>query len=315
MRYFLLKVGLFLLPLLALGVAVDVLLRRIPNDYAYKRAYLDAHAGEIETLVLGSSHAFYGVDPAYLEGNAFNAAYVSQSIDIDALIFAKYRARMSRLKTVIVAVSYESLYYQLSAGAGAWRARNYALYYGLDVGTEARRHLEALSFRLPENAGRVVNYHFRHRNYLTSVPLGWGTDHREAGMADLAASGRSAAEHHHHDVNLSAAQQRFRENEVALEKLIAWCAARDVQIVLVTLPAHVSYREHVKADQWTPTEAALHRMAAHYDDCVYVNLLADPRFTDGDFHDGDHLAEVGARKLTGVIRRVIDSVGVGVGDR
>ena len=41
----------FLLPLIVAFVALEMLIRYIPNDYSHKKNYIDANAGKIETLI------------------------------------------------------------------------------------------------------------------------------------------------------------------------------------------------------------------------------------------------------------------------
>lgn len=78
---------IFLLPIL-LGLCVlESFLRAIPNDYSYKKKYLDENAEDLELLILGNSHYYRGILAEDLNINSFNAAYVSQSLNLDFLIF------------------------------------------------------------------------------------------------------------------------------------------------------------------------------------------------------------------------------------
>ncbi|MDR2410253.1 MAG: hypothetical protein LBE13_19380 [Bacteroidales bacterium] len=83
MRKFIVRTFLYLLPVLLFLILLEILLRNIPNDYSYKKKYLDTQFCNIETLILGNSHSFYGIDPVYFSTNTFNAAHVSQSLDYD----------------------------------------------------------------------------------------------------------------------------------------------------------------------------------------------------------------------------------------
>src|SRR5574339_19425 len=98
MSKFLRNLCLFLLPVFFLGSVMEGLIRNIPNDYSYKRGYLDKNAGSIEVLFLGSSHAYRDIDPALIHANSFNAAYVSQSLYYDNRILKKYETQWSHLK-------------------------------------------------------------------------------------------------------------------------------------------------------------------------------------------------------------------------
>ena len=66
---------LLLLPL-AMG---EIYVRSLPNPAKYKHAYLSRHSREVEVLILGSSHTYYGLCPERLGENAFSAAQINSS--------------------------------------------------------------------------------------------------------------------------------------------------------------------------------------------------------------------------------------------
>jgi len=113
MNKFIKKVLIFSTPIIIFIVSMEVILREIPNDYSYKKNYLDTHSNELETIFLGSSHAYYAINPEYIHFNSFNAAYVSQSIDYDLEILKKYENRTARLKFIVIPIDYSSLYNRL----------------------------------------------------------------------------------------------------------------------------------------------------------------------------------------------------------
>ena len=55
-------------------IPMEILLENIPNDYSFKKEYLDENSDSIEILVLGSSHSYYGINPIYFHLRAFNAS-------------------------------------------------------------------------------------------------------------------------------------------------------------------------------------------------------------------------------------------------
>ena len=95
MKPFLLKVFLFLLPVNLAIVAVELQLRTIPNAYSLKKTQLDNLCEELEILCLGSSHAFFGINPVYFSKKAYNAANFSQTLDYDQKILEKYIDKMT----------------------------------------------------------------------------------------------------------------------------------------------------------------------------------------------------------------------------
>ena len=77
-------------PLLLGALILEVLIQNIPNEYSYKKSYLDSNSNEIEVLFLGSSHVYYGVNPEYISANSFNASHIAQTLDYDYAILKKY---------------------------------------------------------------------------------------------------------------------------------------------------------------------------------------------------------------------------------
>ena len=97
------------MPIFFIAVVAEIFLRKIPNDYRIKKQYFEWHSAEIKVLFLGSSHAYYGINPIYMKESSFNAAYVSQSLEIDYEILNKYKSSLKSLRTIILPVSYFSL--------------------------------------------------------------------------------------------------------------------------------------------------------------------------------------------------------------
>ena len=91
MKRFVIKTIYISLPILVVAILMEILLRNTPNDYLFKKQYLDKHSSEIETLILGSSHSFYGFNPEYFSSNTFNASHISQSLNYDFEILKKYQ--------------------------------------------------------------------------------------------------------------------------------------------------------------------------------------------------------------------------------
>jgi len=80
MKLFFKKILFFVLPLLVIVIMMDFYLTNMNSLYKEKADGLAEHANEIEVLILGNSHATYGVDPNHFSTYAFNIANVGQSI-------------------------------------------------------------------------------------------------------------------------------------------------------------------------------------------------------------------------------------------
>src|SRR6185437_12759859 len=128
---FLLKLLIFISPIILLYVFVEHKVKSVPNNYSVKRGYFQEQLDSIEILVLGSSHSFYGISPQFFSKKGFNIAQVNQSLHYDRALTLKYLSSLKKLQLVIVPVHYASFYYQLSKSPENWRAYFYLHYWDI----------------------------------------------------------------------------------------------------------------------------------------------------------------------------------------
>lgn len=299
MKKFILKTLSSLLPIAIIAVLMEVMLRLIPNDYELKRKYLDSHSREIETLILGSSHSFFGLDPAYFSVNTFNAGYNSQSLDYDYEILKKYQDKFDKLKTLVLPVSYFTLFGKLETGPDRWLIKNYILYFRINTSPKFSDHTEILSNKLNVNVRRLVSYYIKGKTNSISSGLGWGTTYNSENARDLTETGKeSALRHTRKDIESGKNSQIYEENILEINNIINWCNDRHVVVILFTPPAFETYRRHLNTEQLNITLKTVNEFDVKHDNCIYINLLSDPQFVAGDFYDSDHLSEIGAKKLS-----------------
>ncbi len=108
MKKFLKYCLVFVLPFLMVAITAEYLLRQVPNPYQYKYEWMQQHAEDVEILILGSSHTFYGIRPEFLDGKAFSLANVSQGPKQNLYLLEYWADRYRNLKTVIFPISCSS---------------------------------------------------------------------------------------------------------------------------------------------------------------------------------------------------------------
>ncbi|MBU2951397.1 hypothetical protein KO493_11885 [Tamlana agarivorans] len=289
-----------------MAVLMEAFLRKIPNDYVLKKEYLDAYSNDIETLILGSSHSYYGLNPAFFSSKTFNAGYISQTLDYDYEILKKYESRLKKIKTVILPISYFSFFEKLEETPESWRVKNYMLYYDMDTAKGLVNYFEILNFPVKTNLKRIISYYFLSESSITSTKLGWGTNYNSENAQDLIESGEPRARVNTY-INKEGYQVIFDANLVTVNNIISWCKSRNVKLLLVTTPAFESYCENLNKEQLEITLTLSETIGGNYSNCVYLNLLNDPRFDSIDFYDADHLSNIGAEKLSEIINNLINS--------
>lgn len=307
MKRFVIKTIYISLPILVVAILMEILLRNIPNDYLFKKQYLDKHSSDIETLILGSSHSFYGINPVYFSSKTFNASHISQSLNYDFEIIKKYEANFTNLKTIVLPISYFTLFGKLEAGSESWRVKNYVIYYSLNSTKSLSDYSEVLSNRINVNFKRMVLYYVLGHSTISCTKLGWGTSYNSKNARDLVESGKTAAKRHtRDDINTDKYQEIFNDNILILNSIIQWCKENNVKVLLITPPAFEAYRANLNIEQLNTTLKTTSETATKYENCIYYNLLSDSNFVATDFYDADHLSEIGAKKLSVFINKKIN---------
>ena len=285
-----------------MGGSIEALIRNIPNDYSYKRGYLDQNASDVEILFLGSSHAYRDINPIYIDANSFNAAYVSQSLYYDYRILEKYNDNWARLKYIVIPVSYFSLFYKLEDSPESWRIKNYSIYYYIRTTYHIADYSELLSNKLNINLERIFAYYSAGQTNITSSNLGWGAKDKPTIKFDFAEKGEEAAQRH-----TVANDVFFDENVNVLRSIISFAEAHDAQIIFYTPPAFKTYVENLNERQLSRTILTMTELDNAYPNVIYMNFLTSDLFGQSDFYDADHLNEIGARKFTLEIGKLIDA--------
>lgn len=287
---------------------MEILLRNIPNDYKLKRDYLDKNSPEIETLILGSSHSFYGFNPIYFTTKTFNASHISQYLNYDFEIMKKYDTSLNQLRTIVLPISYFTLFGKLEEGSESWRVKNYMLYYGLKTSTSLTDYTEVLSIKTKVNLRRLGSYYIKSKPATSCTNLGWGNTHKSENAKDLTKTGKTAAIRHSKDINAIKFKNILIDNKLILHSIIKWCKNRNIRVVLLTPPAFKSYRQNLNKMQLNKTIEIAKRIDLSYNNCIYLNLLNDTNFIAKDFYDADHLSEIGAKKLSKLINEKINTL-------
>lgn len=295
-RSYLLKLALFILPLLMFFACLEYELRQIPNDFNYKSSYLEKHADSLEILILGSSHSLSFIRPELMHSNAFNAASLHQTLKFDRLIYEKFKGRMSKLKTVIIPISYGSYFTSLSHGKDKWRLKDYKLYYDYnEVGPYYS--LNVLNGSTPHQIREVFTYKTKNENLITCSEKGFGLQFSRNAQANLEKTGIKVAKAHTRECS----DEFINENVTALEAIIKSCSDKNINVVLYTAPAWHTYRENIDAATMQKTYDITQKLIKKYSNIKYINYFDDSRFISSDFRDVDHLNENGASKFTKIL--------------
>ncbi len=292
------KLLLFLSPIVLVWAAVEWFYRTTPNNYTVKYDYMEAHSADVETLLFGSSHCFYALDPTYFSGTAFNLSNISQSIEFDALLFEKYFDRMPKLKKVVFCIEYSNLSHKENTREDVFRKYYYENYMHLDVPSVSPIDPKKYSLAFTRSLEQTWESYERYDFFGTIVdcdPNGWGNNYPKVYRfgPDYNVEERLQA---HEDGSVD-----FSENVARLEHMIEQCEERDVEVVIVSLPQSKLYTQGLDRHKLELIYATCESLAEDHEKVRYLNLFEDPRFVDDDFFDADHLNDVAAVKCSKIV--------------
>ena len=287
MKRFIRKILIYTLPVVLVAVGLEIYVERIPNSYTYKRTYMELHASEIQTLVLGSSYAYDGIDAEVLP-NAFNLANSSQCFEDDYRLLQRYIVHMDSLQTIILPLSYSSLQMVSSSNRRGYYTIYMDLYprwplskYSFECCNLELMTKKIIKHTLREDVVRCDSLGQRVGHTLDTRPVDWQDTQA------LIANDRFVG---------LAAQPYIDENLDWLCRIAQECQVSGVELFVVKMPVLQEYRDAMPPEQVEAMNQALESIASKFD-CVRVLDYQDWG-TDADFWNATHLNTTGAQRFT-----------------
>lgn len=294
-RFLKLTAWFALLALMAIGL-LEWGVRQLPTVYSYKNAWMERHGEGVNTLILGSSHTYFGIKPELLGDSVFNLANASQTLEYDLALLERYEPVLKNLKRVIVPISYFTFNEPLLEDLAPRHCVSYKVEMHLNVHPFLSKYNLAISdysgFR-----GKIKNiFSPQEHNECDSLGFGLGftLSHRDAAWES---KGRFRAGEVTHP-----SATRPAEVEAVVRQIVEYCRARGVEVVLVTTPVWHTFRENVDPEQQRNFETYTARVVEEYG-LRYFNYYASEEFGPDDFHDVDHLNDQGANHFTTILSK------------
>ncbi|KMQ64551.1 hypothetical protein ACM46_09830 [Chryseobacterium angstadtii] len=297
MKKLLKNIVYFIFPVVAVLVATEYLAENIPNEYSIKNDYLEKNSDTVEALYLGNSHVYFGINPEYSTHKSYNAAYISQSINLDWMIVGKYNWK--DLKYIIIPADYVSMYYTLETANDKWRIKNYNVYYHFRIGYNPINYTEIFTGKIKDQVKRIDEFYIANQKNIQSNDLGFGTAYRYPSPLDIAKTSKEAAKLHTFDIRSDKYQNNFKINKAALYDLAAFAKKKNIKVVFLSSPVCKKYFDGCDKTQLSNTMKVYSDLLAKYPEtCSHLNYMESSYFNESDFYDGDHLNNRGAQKLT-----------------
>ena len=296
------KLCLFALPLAAIGLALEAGMRRHPDTNQRKRMAWEAAADSARVLILGSSHAQFGLRPDVLPVPAFNLAGFSQTFRYDSALLAGSIERMPRLRVVILTISYFSFQEELGPGVEPWRCWSYRDAWGIPAPSELSGYDPARWSRV----ARLGNWRSAMRALKGFAPPpdlvpigvdGWGEaldPHPHRPQDSAWARERIQAWQASMDSSRRALQVR------RLGHILSMTRRTGAKAVVVATPILEPLRR-VESPRIASENRRFADSLAKAHEAVFLDFEADPSFGIADFVDMDHLGPAAAGRLTRMV--------------
>lgn len=280
-------------------------LREMPTTYSMKRKLMETMGADMQVLVMGSSNAYYGINPQRFDVPSFNQGNRAQSHYYDLQILRKEIKRLSNLKIVVVPFIFLTFGTE-QENIELWRTYFYDQYFGISANpkqisyygwsywVDPRRWSKIANFA--ERAPDYIAHNFRDQIADKMNDSGW-FDAGPAPMNPSKGIGKSGSEAHNGSVNPDLYDVNLNYLQEMIDKDLK---PRNIQVILLQLPLHIDYRKHLN-EKYTLMGKKIQDFADK-NHLVYKDYSADERFSGEDFTDlPDHLNQLGANKISKII--------------
>ena len=297
MSKFIYKVLLLSITISIALVLTEYFVRKVPNEYSYKKEYLDTNISDIEILSLRSSIGRSGINPKYFSYRTFNAGNVSQDLRRDWDLVNCYLDKASQLKYLILPLFSMSYWYELENSIESWRLRKYAIYMNMHSGLSVVDNLEVSSPVVCRDI--LKRYYISKRSLVECDSLGCGLD--SINELDFKKSALLASQLH----NCSMDSLTEEDNLILLDSIIKKAFIKDVKVILLLTPCDSTYRKRMNEKQIKRFDFLSNKLVRENKNVFYIDMFADNRFMHDDFRNANHLSIEGGKKLSQIINDTI----------
>ncbi|TAE59004.1 MAG: hypothetical protein EAZ89_02895, partial [Bacteroidetes bacterium] len=281
----------------SLLLGLEMAQRRLPNDYTHKRQLLESQLGEIETLILGSSHSYLALDPGQFEEKTFNLASTAQTLYFDQYLLDRYIDQMPKLRRVIVPVSYSSLAAESDRLPDDFNKSYYfAHFYDSEAFTNPfsfKKYSLTALWGIKASVDRSFAYAFRGDSLVECRRNGWYATEEQR---DLLKNGRESGRFQDRFYD----ERLFSQNLGYIEQMIRRCREKQVAIYLISTPMWKTFMANTQPGRYAKM-VYLTDSLAHAQGVPYWNFSTDERFGEEDFFDSNHLRTQGAVKFSRIL--------------
>ena len=304
LKIFFLKLLIILISIALVVGFFEYNLAKIPTSYNIKKSNIEKEASEIQVLILGSSDAIGGINPAFFSKEAFNMADSSQSLYYDLKIFSKYSSQLKNLRVLIIPVTYLSLQYNFDESLESWRSFFYDRTYGIPQRKKSR-WIDVRAHSLFALYGQQRSLFYALKGFkMNLAPDIFENGYQKIDGSNIASlnesGGKLAVDIHESEMD----PQYFSENVDYLNQMIRIAKEINATPVIVTPPVSHFYSANIDKNVYMQMVSTIEEISRQQK-VKYLNYFYDSHFSIEDFLDPHHVNSMGAEKFTKILDKEI----------
>lgn len=306
MKKFLLDCLYVLLSIVLISATIECLLLLKPNEYSYKRKYVEKHIDEIEYLLLGNSSIVFTILPDSLGNNCFNMATAGRDIRYDLELAKRYVPEMSNLDVLVVPLIYNNFI----LGRGEPNTLDQRKPLGMQSSYKCM-HYKYMQLRIDGfwYWSEFLNskFDFLHRFFLKDEDaiecdaLGF--------RAQKITDRQSGWEYRYLPPIINMTKEKDETLYAYLYSVFSTfaelAASKNARLILLQPPAYTTYQQCMNEYVLDDINSFLDELKTNFQNVEYYDYSHDTRFTDDDFWDAAHLTDIGAFKFSHILKEEV----------
>ena len=293
-----------------INVAIEFLLFLRPNEFSYKRAYVEEHINDIKCLLMGDSYIEMGLNPSMMGDGVFNMAIMGRTTIYDVELAKRYVPQMEQLQFLVIPLAYHHFFFgrkikketanadvkKKPSGLRETRKCMYYKYMGLRVdgfwywSELLNSKLDYMSrfFRNDEDCRECDSLGF----------FKWDFSKRGDNWMNIDQTSIV-------DTTIEANREEQALLYAQYCTLAELAGSRGAKLVILSTPKYKTFNNQTNPVIKREMEAFVADLKQKYPNVEYYDYSTDERFVDDDFYNANHLSEFGASKFSKIVKEEI----------
>lgn len=282
----------------------------IPNEYSYKRKYVEEQGDKIKVLILGHSLTANGVDPELLGDSVFNMAISARRHYYDAVIAERYVPTLKNLKCVIWPLGYNQQYASYIYPCTSFQKDKRSRELHLIVQWSYEKYFEIFYgsyIPFAHWSGLIYNPSTLSIGNIKGALTGdyYFTDLGYVELLDRERNWQEKQLPFHPEYDNPNAQLAKQEGLNSMKRIADVCRKAGVRLIVITTPCYKTFLERTTERGMAEMQECVDTMRSVYPEMEYYNFIDDSRFSDDDFYNSSHIYGSGVTKFCKILKQII----------